>query len=159
MNKKTLVNKIVARLIAELEGYAKAARLAHAEATDEQSKAEHKYDTRGLEASYLAHGQVRQVIEMEAAIAALKNMEIRNFDEDEPVDVGALVELEHEGERSFFFIANKAGGMEVTQEKKEILVITPQSPLGEQIQGKKQGTLVQLSPGGILKQYRVAKVT
>ena len=38
------------------------------EATDEQSKAENKYDTRGLEASYLARGQSRQARETEAAL-------------------------------------------------------------------------------------------
>src|SRR4030095_10484665 len=59
VDKIALVRQIIAQLDAELEGYARSARTAHAEATHEQSKAENKYDTRGLEASYLAHGQSR----------------------------------------------------------------------------------------------------
>jgi len=159
MNKITLINKIVIRLIEELNGYRMAAQLAHAEATHEQSKAENKYDTRGLEASYLAHGQARQMQEMEGAISAFKNMDTRRFAAWEPIGVGALVELEHDAERTVFFIATRAGGMEVKHEKRTVLVITSQSPMGEQIQGKKQGTLLQLSLGGTVKQYRVVKVS
>ncbi|MEI8341206.1 MAG: transcription elongation factor GreAB, partial [Verrucomicrobiota bacterium] len=93
MNKETLIKKIVLRLIAELEGATRAARMAHDEATHEQSKAENKYDTRGLEASYLAHGQARQMMEMEAAISTFKNMDSRKFGPGEPIEPGALVEL------------------------------------------------------------------
>jgi transcription elongation GreA/GreB family factor len=158
MNKETLIDKIVARLIAELEGYFKAAQTAHAEATHEQSRAENKYDTRGLEASYLAHGQAQQAVEMEAAIAAFKNMSVRKFEVGEPIGTGALVEVENDGERAFYFIAPRAGGMEMVHEKKAVLVITPQSPLGKQLHEKKQGDLLQLTLGGSSKQYRVVKV-
>ena len=50
-----------------------------------------------------------------------------------------LVELEIASKRSFYFIGPRAGGMEVVQDKKEVLVITPQSPLGAQLMEKKQG--------------------
>src|ERR1044072_7611311 len=112
--KQALVKKIIAALTEELERFAKAARAAHAEATDEQSKAEHKYDTRGLEASYLARGQSRQVAELEAAIDAFEKLDGRKFKEDDGIDIGALVELDHTGERTLYFIGPKAGGTEVT---------------------------------------------
>lgn len=158
MNKRALIKKITARLAAELEAAHKAARLAHAEATHEQSKAENKYDTRGLEASYLAHGQARQMMELEAAIAVFENMDGRKFAPAEPIGVGALVELEHDGDRFFYFIATRAGGMEIPHEKQEVLVITPQSPLGGQLLGKKQGDLASITPGGAPREYRVVKV-
>ena len=43
-------------------------------------------------------------------------------------------------------------------EKREVLVITPQSPLGEQLQGKKAGDLLQIGIGGTRNKYRVAAV-
>jgi transcription elongation GreA/GreB family factor len=159
MNKQNLIQKILIRLGAELEGYFRAARLAHDEATHEQSKAENKYDTRGLEASYLAHGQSRQAGEIQAAIAAFESMDVRRFGAGDPIGTGALVELEHDGKRTVFFIATRAGGMEVAHEKQTVLVITPHSPMGEQLHGKKQGDLVQLPAGGALIQYRVVKVS
>jgi len=75
MNKRVLIKKIVARLTEELEVYFRAARASRAEATHEQSKAENKYDTRGLEASYLARGQSRQAAEIQDAIAAFESTE------------------------------------------------------------------------------------
>jgi hypothetical protein len=158
MNKRALIKQIVAKLTAELELYFRAAHAAHAEATHEQNKAENKYDTRGLEASYLARGQSRQALEVKAAIAAFDELEIRRFGAGEAIELGALVELEQSGERTLYFIGPKAGGTEVIHEKREILVITPQSPLGEQLLGKKQGERLQLSLVGVRGQYRVVFV-
>ncbi|HEY3761334.1 MAG TPA: GreA/GreB family elongation factor [Verrucomicrobiae bacterium] len=144
MNKRALIKKVIGRLNEELEIYFRAARASRTEATHEQSKAENKYDTRGLEASYLAHGQSRQAAEIQAAIAAFEKLDSRKFGAGEPVDVGAFVELETNGEKSAYFIGPRAGGTEVLHDKREVLVITPQSPLGEQIMGKKQGDILKL---------------
>ena len=57
MEKSRLIKQIVASLSQSLGVLEKAARASHAEATHESSKAESKYDTRGLEAAYLAGGQ------------------------------------------------------------------------------------------------------
>ncbi len=148
MNKRAVIRKIVARLTEELQVYFRAAHASRAEATHEQSKAESKYDTRGLEASYLARGQSRQAAELEAAIAEFEKLDTRPFADGAGIDIGALVELEHEGEHSFYFLGPRAGGTEVIHGKKEILVITPQSPLGEQLAGKKSGEHLQLNFGG-----------
>ena len=158
MNKRALIKKIIAELTSGLEAYLRAARAAHAEATHEQSKAENKYDTRGLEASYLARGQSKQAAELEAAIAAFEKLDARNYGAGEPIDLGALVELESAGERTLYFIGPKAGGTEVMHQKREVLVITPQSPLGEQLVGRKQRDLLQMNIAGARSQYRVTRV-
>lgn len=158
MNKQLLLTKIIAQLVDELDIWVKAAQAAHAESTHEQSKAENKYDTRALEASYLAQGQSRQAAELEAALAAFDNLEIRPFELGDPIDVGALVELENAGDKTFYFIGSKAGGLEVQYENREVVVITPQSPLGKELQGKKQGDLLKVSLGGRPLQFRVATV-
>ncbi|MGN6552704.1 MAG: GreA/GreB family elongation factor [Verrucomicrobiota bacterium] len=159
MNKKSLLEAIVAQLVEELEVYFRAAQASHAEATHEQSKAESKYDTRGLEASYLARGQSRQAAEMQAAIAEFSKLEARPFGKGDFIDVGALVELEQGKERSLYFVGPRAGGTEVNFESREVLVITPSSPLGAQLVGKKQGDRLQLTLAGTRSQYRVLAVT
>ncbi|MEO6182563.1 MAG: GreA/GreB family elongation factor [Verrucomicrobiota bacterium] len=158
MNKAALVKKIVAHLIGDLSVYHKAARAAHAEATHEQSKAENKYDTRGLEASYLARGQSRQAAELMQAIEHFEKLTLRNFKKEDAIDLSALVELDGRNERSFYFIGSRAGGTEVVHEKKEVLVITPQSPLGQQLVGKKQGERLQIELGGSRSEYKVVSV-
>ncbi len=157
MNKRTLLKAILAALHEELQTFTRAANAARAEATDPQSRAENKYDTRGLEASYLAAGQARQVVELEAAIAAFETLPARSFAAGAGLGLGALVELEENGERTLYFIGPCAGGTEVKCGKREILVITPQSPLGGQLQGRKQGDRLELTLGG--KQRTVSVVT
>ena len=158
MNKRALIKKILAQLTADLEVLFRAAHAAHAEATHEQNQAESKYDTRGLEAAYLAHGQSRQTLETKTAIAAFEQLETRKFGPGAPIDLGALVELEHQGERLLYFIGPKAGGTEVVYNGREILVITPQSPLGAQLQGKKPGDRLQLTLAGARDFYRLVSV-
>ena len=159
MHKSQLIKKIVDHLIGELEIYFKAARAAHAEATHEQSKAENKYDTRGLEASYLARGQSRQAAEIEQAIAQFQKLPLREFGPADPIDLGALVELRTKGSKSFYFIGPRAGGTEITADEKEILVITPQSPLGQQLVGKQQGERLNLEIAGSRSDYHIVSVT
>ena len=55
-------------------------------------------------------------------------------------------------------IGPRAGGTEIVHEKREILVITPQSPLGEQLLGKKQGDQPQLTFGGTKQETRIVSV-
>jgi len=158
VNKRAIIKKITEKLVAELEVYFRAAQFSRAEATHEQSKAESKYDTRGLEASYLARGQSKQAAELEAAIAEFEKLGARKFADGDAIAVGALVELEHGDESSFYFLGPRAGGTEVLHDKKEILVITPQSPLGEQLLGKKSGDELQLKLGGRNQPAKIVSV-
>jgi transcription elongation GreA/GreB family factor len=158
MNKRAIIKKIIARLTDELEIYFRAAQFSRAEATHESNKPENKYDTRGLEASYLARGQSKQAAEIEAAIAEFEKLGAKKFAAGDAIAVGALVELEHGGEKSIYFFGPRAGGTEILHDQKEILVITPQSPLGEQLFGKKSGDALELILGGTKQSARILKV-
>ena len=158
MNKRAIIQKITAKLVAELEVYFRAAQFSRAEATHESNKPENKYDTRGLEASYLARGQCKQAAELEAAIAEYQKLGAKKFAAGDAIAVGALVELEHGGENSFYFVGPRAGGTEILHDKKEILVITPQSPLGESLLGKKTGDRPQPAFGGVQAAAKILSV-
>jgi len=158
MNKPEIIREIVAQLTNELDVYYKAARAAHAEATHEQSKAENKYDTRGLEASYLARGQSRQAAEIERSIKEFAALPIREFGPAEPIDVGAVVEVKGRAGRSFYFIGPRAGGTEVMHDGHELIVITPQSPLGQQLVGHTQGEQIKVQIAGRPEDYQIAAV-
>ena len=160
MKKQALVKRIIAHLTADLKLYYKAAMTARAEATDEQSKAENKYDTRGLEASYLARGQSKQAAETELAIEDFEKLTLalRSFGPKDGIDVGAYVELENKGDKFCYFLGPRAGGTEVTFEKQEVVVITMQSPLGQQLAGKKQGEKLKMEIGGAKSDYKIVTV-
>jgi len=159
LNKRAILQKITAKLVAELEVYFRAAQFSRAEATHESNKAENKYDTRGLEASYLARGQSKQAAELETAIAEYQKLGVKKFAAGDAINLGALVELEHGGEKSYYFVGPRAGGTEIIHDRKEILVITPQSPLGEQLIGKKCGDTPPLTFGGAKAAAKILSVT
>ena len=62
------------------------------------------------------------------------------------------------GDTSYYFIGPRAGGTEVLHDRKEILVITPQSPLGAQLAGKKAGEQFLLTFGNARQQATIVKV-
>lgn len=159
MNKSLLIKKIIAELTAQLERYAGAASTARAEAIDEENQAEDKYDTRGLEASYLAAGQSRQMAETAAALQKFGTLTATRVPAGAPVDVGALVELKTRRASSVYFIGPCAGGTEVVHEKQTVLVLTPQSPLGAQLMGRRQGERMKIKIGGLVDEYTIASVT
>jgi transcription elongation GreA/GreB family factor len=158
MNKRAILKKITAKLVEELEIYLRAAQFSRTEATHESNKAENKYDTRGLEASYLARGQSKQAAELEAALAEFEKLGLRKFAADDAIAVGALVAVEVGGETNVYFLGPRAGGTEIEHDRKEILVITPQSPLGEQLMGKRQGEKLPLNFGDSKQTAKILSV-
>jgi hypothetical protein len=140
VKKQKLIAAIVEKLREDLVLYHKAADFARKEATHEQSKAENKYDTRGLEASYLARGQSRQAAEITLALEKFEKLPARDFAASDAIDTGALVELKNGKETNTYFVGPRAGGTEVLFEKREVLVITPESPLGSQLMERKSAT-------------------
>ena len=158
LNKNLLMQAIVARLSDSLEVLEKAAQASHIEATHESSKAESKYDTRGLEAAYLAGGQARQAKEILDAIKLYRSLPLRAFKADESIDLTAVVKLAVDGSSSMYFIGPKSGGLEVTFEGEEIVVITPQSPLGQQLMGKTAGQRWTAKLGNTTVKYQVVEV-
>jgi transcription elongation GreA/GreB family factor len=159
MTKRALLDQLIAHLAAEVESMTKAALATHAEATDEENKAEDKYDTRGLEASYLAHGQSKAAEEAAQALAQFRALPVRDFSAADPIGLGALVVLEGKGALSRYFIGPRAGGTEIEVDGKSVMVVTPQSPLGRQLLGRKQDDLLMLDVGGRKTENRIKSVT
>ena len=150
VNKADILTLIIASLKDELETCLAAAKAASSAATDPDSKAENKYDTRSLEASYLARGQALRVAELEEALHAFNSMTVRRFDTDDGAALSALVSVKADGAESHYFLAPSAGGTEVQYEGHEIMVITPGSPLGQKLMGRKPGDQVSLPMGHAL---------
>ena len=160
MKKTALLKAIITRLVAELALSRAAARTAADGATDEQNKAENKYDTRGLELSYLAAGQGRQMAEAEATIGQLRALPLREFAPGDQIDLSALITLEAASPTAevppLYFLAPRGGGTEVRCAGHAVLVITPQSPLGQQLLGRRAGDRVSFGRDG--RTHRIAVV-
>jgi len=137
--KSALLESIRTQLKASLERLAKAAMDAHAAATDPDSKAESKYDTRSLEASYLAAGQARQVDEMAEAMRIFETFTLPEFTMEDPIGMGALVEADIRGEASMLLLVPAAGGMVLDVDGQEITLLSPASALYQKLLGMRSG--------------------
>lgn len=146
MNKSVLLQQIIARLAHDLELLLAAAKAAHAAATHEENIPDNKYATLALEASYLAQGQANRASEIRRAIEAYKQLDGRPSAEG-TVRLGALVELEGEGATKVVFIGPLEGGLKITHAGREVLVITPASPLGRELLEKTVGEGVEAAGG------------
>lgn len=144
MNKPEVLAAVLTALNAELETLTKGARASFAAATDPDSRAENKYDTRTLEASYVARGQAMRVAELEEAVAAFQRLDPTPWPTDSAVAVGALVALGEAGREDWYLIGPSAGGTEVQVRGAEVMVITPASPLGARLMGQRAGASVSL---------------
>jgi len=137
IDKKALVTLIINSLKQELSQAINAANEAHAAAVDDQSIAETQYDTLAIEASYLAEGQSRRVEELQAALLNYKVLPLLEFDENKPIALSALVQLNTDRKKHhWFFIGPAAAGFRCQLNQQHITVITPYSPLGLVLMGE-----------------------
>ncbi len=157
MNKTHLQMLIIEKLQADLAIAQDALKASHEAATHAESKAENKYDTRGLEAAYLADGQRRRVHEIESALISYRNLPVRS-QADEPIKLGALVVLELAGECRWVFLGPDAAGLRVTIEEAQVLVISPRSPLGQALLGRCDGDEVEVLVDSRRQHYEVIAV-
>jgi transcription elongation GreA/GreB family factor len=143
IDKKALFTRTLETLRTRHAALLKAAGDARASATDGENKSEGKYDTRGLEASYLAAGQADQALELGAAISSLESMKLTGFAPGDPVDLGALVAVKSGGFTDRYFIVPAGGGIEIDG----VTTLTPGTPLGKLLQGRSVGDTFQVRPG------------
>lgn len=158
MDKTKLIETIRAQLEKDMAVLKEAALATYEAATHEESKPENEYDTRGLEASYLAGAQAKRIAEIEELLVIYKHLDVKNFGPSDKINSTALVEVEYNGKHSFFFIMAKGGGLSVMFEGRSIQVITPNSPLGEALQDLRQGDIAVVENGEQVREYEVIHV-
>ena len=132
--KRTILDAILKALEVELARLSGAGERASDGAMHSAPNAEKQRDTTGLEAAYLAHGYAQQCITLAKQIEELKAFEIEDFTGQE-IDIGALVEVEMNGETDCYMLLHCGGGSEVVVDGRPITIITPESPLGETLMG------------------------
>lgn len=157
IDKHALLAELCADLAAAIEVMTAAAATAHQAATHEEMKPENDKDTRGLEAGYLAGAQSARAAQMRRALAALRNVVPRAFTDDDAVDETALVDTVENGNHARLFVCPHGGGLKA-RGPTGVVIVTPQSPLGEALVGKRKGDMVELELGGRTRAIEIVSV-
>lgn len=158
MNKRVLLDQLIGLLEEERKRLAEAALHTYEAATHEESEPEDQYDTRGLEASYLAGAQAKRVGEIEQTILAFRYLQAKSFKDSDPIGPTALVTLEHDGKKTFCFLLPQGGGLALDYEGRHIQVVTPRSPLGESLVGREVGDVALVEVGDDTKEYDILAI-
>lgn len=148
LNKKHLLQAIINQLEQELNNAINSAEMARLAATDDQSVAETQYDTLGLEASYLAHGQSERAEQITQQIKQYQDLLTKDLDGEDEINIGSLVKLKNTltNAELYYFIGPSAGGLKIHLNDLKVMLLTPQAPVAKELIGKSEFDYISL-PG------------
>ena len=153
-----VVKRIISALEDNLQVVIQAAKDAHFAATHSESIAETKYDTFGLESSYLAQGQQKRVDEVNQSLAYFLQIAKTRRQCVQTIEPPCLVSLENEKLQRHFFVAPFAGGLTVEIEQTPITVVTRASPVGQSLLGKMLDDEVSITFKGKVVDFEVVRI-
>ena len=159
MDKRKLLNLVIDEVKLRFDALAKSALDAKDAATNEESKAENKYDTRGLEASYLAGAQAERSEKMKESLFHLQKIQDEDLKSSQQVALLSLVTLvDEDGAVKNLFIIPVQGGIKIELDNTTVQTITLSSPIGSLILGKKVEDEIVLKQGGSEKYFEIKSI-
>ncbi len=151
IEKKTVIDQLKANIQKELDAAKQAYDTSHKHATDQDLKADGKYDTRSIEAGYLAGAQMKRVNELEEEFKLIEEVNIDH--KPDMVSVGSLISLRHNGQERFYFISSTSGGTMINVEGQVVLIISAFSPIGTEVLSLKAGESFEVEVAGKTREY------
>ena len=154
--KAALKAELLALLHADLHTLERAHRATTEGATHEEAKPENDKDTRALEQSYLARGEALRVEELKVGLAAVQAMPLRALRDGEPAALGAIVRADESGEAIVLWLAPHGGGNRLAEGT--VQIVTPKSPLGRALIGKRAGDECEVRLAGKSRVLTIERV-
>jgi transcription elongation GreA/GreB family factor len=153
--KRTLLDELLKKNRVELVDLTHAALENKNFATDQEFKAESKYDTRALEASYLASAEAKRVEELKLEIQILEEVDIKVSERSGEVSLGALVELSYSGRKMLYFLIPTAGGTLLKVKDEAVVVVSVFSPIGDAMLGLKKADHFEVETPKETRSYQI----
>jgi transcription elongation GreA/GreB family factor len=155
--------KILAQLVSELETLLAStqlsAKVARDAATHVEAKAENKYDTRGLESSYLASAQSRRAQEISGDLRTIRGLlEVLPPSSGAVAMTSLVTVLVNGATQKILLILPTAGGLSFVWETHLIQIVTAASPIGKRLIGCKVGEIFEMIAAGKPIEYEVCSI-
>lgn len=161
MDKRFLIDQLVDRLRESATVARRAGQAAADEAREGATPAEKREDARvALEQGGLARGQAERATRVAAELSTLEVFRPGRQTPGGPVALGAVVEVEDDSQGRTFFLAPVGAGVELTGPGGDgyLSVVTPQSPIGRVVLGKRVGDTLEVAVQGEIREWTVTFV-
>ncbi len=158
MEKSKIIKCLIDAVKKELDAIQSEAQTTKKYRESEDLKSEGKYDTRSIEAGYLAAGQLQRVEELKLELQMLEEIPSREFSPNDPIAIGALVEIEYNKQSRNYFISPTAGGTMLQIDGETVLVISVFSPIGNEALDLKVGDSFEVQTPKEVREYTIRKL-
>lgn len=157
INKRGLIKKLLDLTKLKEAEIGKASKDAQERANEAEGAMQSRYDTFKEEGQYLAGGLKLRHEELKASVSILEEvLNISNFEDHVKIQLYSYVEVEFEdGNEGSFFITPIMGGENLDE---DVLIISPNSPIGTCLIGKEEGDEFQYVAANIKKKGEVVKI-
>jgi hypothetical protein len=110
------------------------------------------------EAPQLDEEAEQRMKDLKSLLLMYRFLPVRNYNAEDVIVPSALVQLQLGSAVAYYFIAPQGGGLITNVDGKAVQVITPNSPLGDALLGKKAGDKVQVEIRGGIREYQILSV-
>ena len=155
MKKSVILSKLINQLNEELDKAKTAYETAKNLTQEPDFKAESKWDTRSIEAGYLAGAQKKRVDELEMDVKMIEELAGEKLNKAASVGIGSLVDIEFNDQTRKYFIAPTAGGTMIEDNGEVVLVISVFSPIGDGVVNLSENDTFEIEMKGANREYTV----
>jgi transcription elongation GreA/GreB family factor len=155
--KLEIKNKLILQMKERLIEVQEVANNSHEFVKNGDLKSDGKYDTRSIEAGFLAGAQQKRVEQVKQDISLLESIDLRLGNQS--VSIGSLVELELNKKRQTYFISSVSGGSLLNIEGIPVLVVSVFSPIGEGCIDRIVGDEFEVEIKDQLRVYSIKKIS
>jgi len=157
MLKDFIKSELIALLEKELKELEEIANSVKEQALSSEMEQEDKWDTRRIEASYLAGAQAKRVEEVKRDLNLIKNLNM--IATNDVVSVSNLVKVEHEEKRTLYFMTPTFSNHIVVIEGSQYNCLSIHSPLGKELIGYEHGDIAELEAPSGIQEYEIISIS
>ncbi|MDE1919100.1 MAG: GreA/GreB family elongation factor [Patescibacteria group bacterium] len=161
MNKHDIFKQIKTELEKTLANTERQRNESQHEANQHKGRMQSRYDTFKEEAQMMVAAHEVRMAELRASLAQVQAVLDRPsvFKPTDTIRVGAVIALEaNDGTRRRHVLSPTGGGIQVVSGSTELMVITPDSPIGKRLVGLKMGDEIEIDVGGNKRNYQIVEV-
>jgi transcription elongation GreA/GreB family factor len=157
-HKIEIKSQVLVQLKAQQAILSQAVQIAAEATTHSEAKQEGKYDTRAIEASYLAGAQAERLAELDQKILTLERVVFASGPSNDIIKITSLVAVDDNGETKWFMLLPGAAGVSVSVASVEVTILSPESHLGSELIGKSVGEDVEITTGRVSKSLTIDSI-